>query len=206
MNKKVILSAILGCVGIALLASCQLVTTVVDVSREVKKYPVIVTFEDGSTLTGEAKLPNGATKKVTVTDSLDVKHKIKSEDIASLIAWNENAPDEKHVLFYREKTWRTLEEMGEHLMVLSQSDDYYIAKNGVMTIKGQYINFYGYRPGEEKGTWIGGRGYTKGSARRALLKYLADDPDLCERIENKEIDPLDYETICSEYKPTSNEK
>ena len=84
MNKKVILSAILGCVGIALLASCQLVTTVVDVSREVKKYPVIVTFEDGSTLTGEAKLPNGATKKVTVTDSLDVKHKIKSEDIASL--------------------------------------------------------------------------------------------------------------------------
>ena len=52
-----------------------------------------------------------------MTDSLDVKHKIKSEDIASLIAWNENAPDEKHVLFYREKTWRTLEEMGEHLMV-----------------------------------------------------------------------------------------
>ena len=33
------------------------------------------------------------------------------------------------------------------------------------------------------------------------MKYLADDPDLCERIENKEIDPLDYETICSDYSP-----
>lgn len=201
MKKKVVLSVILGCVGAALLTSCQLVTTAVDISREVKKYPVIVTFEDGSTLEGRAKLPNGPTKKVTVTDSLGEKHKIKSEDIASLTAWNDKAPDVKHMLFYREKTWRTLEAVGEHLIVLSQSGDYYIAKNGVMTIKGQYINFYGYRPGKEEGTWIGGKGYTKGSARKALLKYLADDPELCERIESKEIDPLDYETICSDYTP-----
>lgn len=128
MKKKVVLSVILGCVGAAFLVSCQLITTAVDISRDVKGFPVLVTFEDGSTLTGEAKLPNGTTKKVTVTDSLGEKHKIKSEDIASLTAWNENAPDAKHILLYRERTWRALEAVGEHLIVLSQSADYYIAK------------------------------------------------------------------------------
>ena len=66
MKKKVVLSVIPGCVGAAFLVSCQLITTAVDISRDVKGFPVLVTFEDGSTLTGEAKLPNGTTKKVTV--------------------------------------------------------------------------------------------------------------------------------------------
>lgn len=206
MNKKTVISVLACCLCAAFLTSCQLVTTAVDIARDVKKYPVIVTFEDGSTLTGEAQLPNGVTKKITVTDSLDKKHKIKSEDIAYLTAWNDKAPDTKHTFIYREKLWKTPEAMSEYLLVLTYGADYYIAKNGVMTIKGDKINFYGYRPGEEEGTWIGGKGYTKGSARKALLKYLDDDPELCKRIKDKEIDPLDYETICSEYKPVKSEE
>lgn len=185
------------------LDSCTIVTTAVEVSRDVKKYPVEVTLNDGGTLTGEAKLPNGGTKKVTVKDAAGQKTKLKSADIESLTVWNDKAPDSKFVLVFQDKSWRTPKAVGPHLAVFAQGADYYINKQGEMTVKGNAINYYGLRPGDTEATFIVSMSENTLSrtARKRVMEYLSDDPDLCNAISEKEIGPYDFERICEEYTP-----
>lgn len=187
------------------LSSCGIVSTAVEISRDVKKYPVEVVLNEGETLAGEAKLPNGRTKKVTVKGADGQKTKVKSADIERMTAWNAKAPDSRFVLVYQDKTWRTLKAVGRHIAIFSQSADYYINKNGVMTVKGDAIFYYGLRPGDAEATFIVRQGESTlaRAARKALIAYFSDDPDLCKAIENKEIGPYDFDRICEEYTPES---
>lgn len=192
--------------GVALLLnSCGIVSTAVEISRDVKKYPMEIALHEGGTVTGEAKLPNGRTKKVTVKDENGNKTKLKSADIAQLTVWNAKAPDSRFVLVYQDKAWRTLKAVGRYIAIFSQSADYYINKNGVMTVKGNAISYYGLRPGDVEATFIVQQSEStlNRAARKALIAYFADDPDLCNAIENKEISPYDFDRICEEYVPES---
>ncbi len=203
-KRKRMMWVALCAVGAALcLNSCFIATTAVELSRDAKKYPVEVALHDGGTITGEAKLPNGRTKKVTVKDENGNKTNLKSADIARLTVWNAKAPDSRFVLVFQNKTWRTLKAVGQHIAIFSQSADYYINKNGVMTVKGNAISYYGLRPGDEEATFIVQQSESTlaRAARKALIAYFADDPDLCKAIENKEINPYDFDRICEEYVP-----
>ena len=162
---QTMLWSILLVAGVALLLnSCGIVSTAVEISRDVKKYPMEIALHEGETLTGEAKLPNGRTKKVTVKDENGNKTKLKSAD-------------------------------------------YYINKNGVMTVKGNAISYYGLRPGDVEATFIVQQSEStlNRAARKALIAYFADDPELCNAIENKEIGPYDFDRICEEYVPESKQ-
>lgn len=185
------------------MSSCAIVSTAVEVSRDVKKYPVEIVLHEGETISGEAKLPNGRTKTVKVKGPDGNKTKVKSAEIATLTAWNAKAPDSRFILVFQDKTWRSPKAVGKYIAVFAQGADYYINKKGEMTIKGNVINFYGLRPGDVEATFIVQRGeYTSNkAARKALLAYFADDPDLCNAIEAKEIAPFDFDRICEEYCP-----
>ncbi len=193
--------AVAGLLVMAAMQSCQLVTGAIDIAREVKGFPVEVKLNDGTLLAGEAKMPNGRTKTVTVKEADGTKHKLDSEDIAYLTAWSEKAPDSRFTLVYKGKRWMVPKSVGRYLAVFAQSGDFYIGKDGTMHVTGTQIHYYGFRPGEEEGTLIAHTDYSKKQARKSVTAYLSDDPDLCRAIEAKEIDPFDFDTICAEYNP-----
>ena len=42
---------------------------------------------------------------------------------------------------------------------------------------------------------------SKKRARKSLMEYFADDPDLCTALDDGEIGPFDFERICEAYDP-----
>lgn len=201
--KRILLDCAIVLLVVCGMVSCQIVTGAIDVAREVKGFPVVVTLQDGTVVTGEAKLPNGGTKKVTVKGEDGERHKLQAEDILTLTAWNDKAPDMKYAMVFRDKHWLVPEAVGEHLMVFALAVDYFIEKDGDMVLKGEHFSFYGFRPGEETGTLLGTTHFANSNklARKYLMEYLADDPEMCERIRDKDIEPFDYKRICEEYNP-----
>ena len=200
--KTNIIKQAAACAAAMAMASCQVVTTSIELSREVKRFPVVASLTDGTTVRGEAKLPNVGTKDVTIRDSPGQKREIDSEDIASLMAWNEQAPDAKHLFVYYDKLWMAVAGAGDHLMVFARSTDYYIDKGGTLTVKGAHFTYYAAKPGDTEPTLLFKGAPTKKKRRDFWIEYLADDPALCDKIAAEEIDPFDFDAICAEYKPT----
>ena len=57
------------------------------------------------------------------------------------------------------------------------------------------------KAGEEYGRIIGYKGSGNKYWRSQLVKFLEDDPDLCAKLENKEIEPDDLKKIADLYNP-----
>ena len=202
MEKNIIRNLAACLVAAAGMASCGISTPTGDLMRDAKRFPVVVSLSDGTTVRGEARLPNVGTRDVTIRDSLGQKREIDSEDIASLMAWNEKAPDAKHLFVYYDKLWMAVAGAGDHLMVFARSTDYYIDKGGTLTVKGAHFTYYAAKPGDTEPTLLFKGAPTKKERRDFWIEYLADDPALCDKIAAEEIDPFDFDAICAEYKPT----
>ncbi len=204
MEKNIIRNLAAWLVAAAGMASCGVSTPTGDLVRDAKRFPVVVSLSDGTTVRGEARLPNVGTRDVTIRDSLGSKREIDSKDIASLTAWNKKAPDAKHVFVYYDKLWMAIVEVGDHLMVFARSTDYYIDKGGTLTVKGGHITYFAAKPGDTEPTLLFKGAPTKQKRINFWAEYLADDPALCEKMRGKEIDPDDFEAICAEYNPAAN--
>lgn len=73
--------------------------------------------------------------------------------------------------------------------------------DGTMTVSGTSISYIAFRPGEEEGTVVCSSDSSKKRARKSLMEYFADDPDLCTALDDGEIGPFDFERICEAYDP-----
>lgn len=184
----------------ALCQSC-ITTAIISARKNNKKFPMEITLNDGTKLTGEAKVPDGKTKSLTLREEDGTKHKLKSADIDFVESWNPKSDDTHFTMFYREKRRMVPRAAGENLMILSSSADFTMDKHGTMTVSGQSIVHYAVRRGDGEVTRIGGNGFTTRSARKALLDFLSDDPELCRMLEEKEVGHYDYEKLCELYKP-----
>ena len=156
---------------------------------------------DGTVLAGEARMPNGGTRDVNLKLADGTKKEVESEDIAYLTAWNPKMPDSKFAMVYKDKKWMTPKAVGEHVAIFAYAADFFVGKDGTMTVSGTSISYIAFRPGEEEGTVVCSSDSSKKRARKSLMEYFADDPDLCTALDDGEIGPFDFERICEAYDP-----
>ena len=205
MKKNVGWSLVLGLMALAGLQSCQLVAGAIEVAREVKDFPMEIKLHDGTVLAGEARMPNGGTRDVNLKLADGTKKEVESEDIAYLTAWNPKMPDSKFAMVYKDKKWMTPKAVGEHVAIFAYAADFFVGKDGTMTVSGTSISYIAFRPGEEEGTVVCSSDSSKKRARKSLMEYFADDPDLCTALDDGEIGPFDFERICEAYDPAKYE-
>ena len=201
MKKNVGWSLVLGLMALAGLQSCQLVAGAIEVAREVKDFPMEIKLHDGTVLAGEARMPNGGTRDVNLKLADGTKKEVESEDIAYLTAWNPKMPDSKFAMVYKDKKWMTPKAVGEHVAIFAYAADFFVGKDGTMTVSGTSISYIAFRPGGEEGTVVCSSDSSKKRARKSLMEYFADDPDLCTALDDGEIGPFDFERICEAYDP-----
>ena len=148
------------------------------------------------------------------------KLKLKNTDIEVLGVWKKTHTDKCHFLVChpyktnkmfstkKEKIikpqWMALEAQGDHVEFYSCSYKYSIPRDGslvITSVAGGDICFVARKAGEEYGRIIGYKGSGNKYWRSQLVKFLEDDPDLCAKLENKEIEPDDLKKIADLYNP-----
>jgi len=103
-----------------------------------------------------------------------------------------------------EPQWMSVEAQGDYVEFYCCSYKYSIPSSGILKISSVAngeIFYVARKTGEEIGQVIGY--YKSGNKyqRNLLMEYLADDPVLCEKLKNKEIDPTDLQKIADLYNP-----
>lgn len=213
--KKLLAKIIFGALTLASASSCGIIGAALQIKNETKYEPASVLLADGTVLEGSAVLPNGSTAELKFKDAEGNKQKIQSSDVECLSVWKEGFEDKKFYFFYREylyythkkkgdmfrSMWMVPKASGEHLTVMAGAADYQFNNQGDLILVGETIPYYGFKDGYDYGTLINSAGWTGSSARKWAVDYLSDDPDLCQAISGKEIDPFDFDTICDEYNP-----
>ena len=61
--------------------------------------------------------------------------------------------------------------------------------------------YFALKKGETVPYGIFNTGHSKRDAKERFQEYLSDDPVLCKKLKDAEINPLEYETIAQEYNP-----
>lgn len=210
--KKFSLSIIVSAI-VLLCSSCAIYDVVKDITD--KEDGSIMT-KNGMVYTGRVEMPNVNTKKVTVQTVDSQKVVVEASNIEAMLVWKKTHTDIKHVLRYipsywfdkknklRDPMWMALIETGPNIDFYACSYNYSIPSDGALKIKslkGGSITYYGMKKGETVAKAIDMTDYSKRSARKAMVEYLSDDPVLCKKITDLEIEPGDYETIAKEYNP-----
>lgn len=205
------------CLAIPLLSSCQIYGIVKDATDQEEGR---IVMKDGTEYTGRVRMPKSNTKTVNITTTNGEKLKLKNTDIAVLGVWKKTHPENCHFLVCYpymankvfstkkkkkiEPQWMSVEAQGDHVEFYCCSYKYSIPSSGILKISSVAngeILYVARKTGEEIGQVIGY--YKSGNKyqRYLLMEYLADDPVLCEKLKNKEIDPTDLQKIADLYNP-----
>lgn len=204
-------------VAIPLLSSCQIYSVIKDATdREEGR----VVMKDGTEYVGRVKMPKCNTKTIRIKTVSGEKLKLKNTDIGVLGVWKKTHTDKCHYLVCypyktnkmfstkKEKTikpqWMAVEAQGDHVEFYCCSYKYSIPRDGTLmitSVQNGSIVFVARKTGDEVGRIIGYKGSGAKHWRTELMKYLADDPDLCKKLESKEIDSSDLQKIADLYNP-----
>jgi len=165
-----------------------------------------------------AQLPSGA--KTISIKTTEGRQKIKSEQIKYMTLFRKDHPEKQQTLIYTEfkepytrkkqqmfriwKSWQVINSIGDNLIITAYGGSYSLAKDGALIITystDEGIKYCISRPGDECPIFIGRSTYSRSGMRKQWQKYLSNDPVVCEKIKNKEIDAFDFKTIAEEYNP-----
>lgn len=211
MKKSTLL--LFALITVFMLSGCEIYSIVKDLTD---KEEGRITTTDGKVLTGRVEMPNANTKKLTIVTVDSQKTVLKSEDIKELVVWKKTHTDMKHVLQYlpshkmtnpkkvREPLWMALLTSGPYLKIYACSFNYSIPSNGelkITSVKGGDILYFALKKGETVPYGIFITSHSKRDAKERFLEYLSDDPVLCKKLKDAEINPLECETIAQEYNP-----
>lgn len=203
------------------LSSCQIAQIV---SNGTTFYETEITTTDNRLITGKiggqrsANLPSGSK---TISISTDAgRQKIKSETIRYMKLSRKNLPEKQQTLVFTEykipytkkgeqkfrtyKNWQVINSIGDNLVVTAYGHTYSLAKDGALVItysRDTGIQYCLQRPGDDCPIHFGRNTASRSSMRKQWQKFLADDPVLCGKIHNKEIDAFDFKTITEQYNP-----
>lgn len=205
------------CITLSLLCSCQIYNVVKDATDHEEAR---VIMKDGTEYVGRVKMPKCNTENIRLTTADGKKVKLKNTDIEVLGVWKKTHTDMCHYLVchpYRtnkmfstkkekiiKPQWMAVEAQGDHVEFYCCSYKYSIPKDGTLTISSVQngdIIYIARKVGDENGYVIGYKTGGKKFWRSQLVKYLEDDPSLCAKLENKEIEPDDLEKIADLYNP-----
>lgn len=205
-------------VATPLLSSCQIYSVVKDLTD---KEEGRVVMRDGTEHTGRVKMPHCNTKTIRMKTADGQKLKLKNTDIAVLGVWKKTHTDKCHYLVAcpystnkmfstkKRKTvapqWMAVQAQGDHVEFYCCSYKYSIPSDGSMTItsvQNGSIAFVARKKGQAEGYIIGYQGSGSKHWRTLLMEYLADDPALCEKLRNKEIEPSNLQQIADQYHPS----
>jgi len=204
-------------VAILSLSGCQIYGVIKDATdREEGR----IVMNDGTEYVGRVKMPKCNTKNIHIKTENGEKVKLKNTDIAVLGVWKKTHTDKCHYLVChpyktnklfstkKEKMvkpqWMALEAQGDYVEFYCCSYKYSIPKDGslvITSVTNGNIAFLARKTGEENAYIIGYKGSGNKHWRNLLMEYLEDDPSLCEKLENKEIDPTDLQKIADLYNP-----
>jgi len=205
------------CIIISLLSSCQIYGVVKDATDHEEGR---IVMKNGAEYVGRVKMPKCNTKNIRIKTESGEKMKFKHTDIAVLGVWKKKHTDKCHYLVchpYKtnkmfstkkekriEPQWMAVQTQGDHIEFYCCSYKYSIPKDGSLTItsvQNGNIAFIARKIGEETGYIIGYQGSGSKHWRSQLIKYLEDDPSLCAKLENKEINPDNLQKIADLYNP-----
>lgn len=203
------------------LGSCQIAEAVISGTTY---YDTEITTKDNRLITGRiggqrsANLPSGAKTISIKTD--EGRMKIKSETIAYMKLARKGHPEKQQALVYADwkmpykkkgeqkfrtfKSWQVVENAGDHLLVTAFGHTYSLAKDGALIItysSDEGIKYCIKRSGDDCPIMIGRSISGRSHMRKQWQAYLSDDPVLCGKIANKEIDAFDFKTITEQYTP-----
>lgn len=221
MKAKVIpMVAMLLCTLItAMLSSCQIASVVKDATTF---YQCEAHKSDGSVITGRIggmRSSNfyASTNTVSIKTATG-REKINSEDMDYLLLWDKDYPDRKNQLLYMPytvtskngkksyeyKVWMYVEAEGDNLVVLASGISYAISGRGELIISyssNVSISYYIIHKGDKKPQYIFRSNTSKSKARNAWATALKDCPSLVQKINNKTIDPFNFQDIANAYNP-----
>lgn len=194
-------------------------------------------FNNGTVLENiELKLPGSWYEKVEYF--LDgKKHKIHADSIDHMLLYHVDFPERKaylkwnsigkfdfsknELIDFKAKNWQVLESAGENLLYWVSFWKVKVGKNGftfnVGAYEGAYTTpYYFQKPTDPIALNIPSNFYRAGVTRNWLINYLADDPEIVERISEKgyfskkqsdflrhgtAANPFYYEEIAIDYNP-----
>lgn len=219
----------LSCVFVALtvlgmmaVSSCQVVQVII--SGTTYYETEIITHDDrmiAGRIGGQrsSNLPSGSKTISIKTDEGRVK--IKSEQIKYMTMARKGHPEKRQTLVYMDskypysrkgeqkyrifKCWQVLKNAGDHLLITAYGHTYSLSKDGALIItysRDEGIKYCIQRRGDECPILIGRSISSRSYMRKQWQEYLADDPVLCQKIKDKEIDAFDFVTIAEQYNPT----
>ncbi len=205
------------CCAIFLFGSCQIYGVIKDATDHEEGR---IVMKDGTEYAGRVKMPKCNTQNIRIKTNEGQKYKLKNTDIAVLGVWKKTHTDKCHFLVChpyktykmfstkKEKTikpqWMAVEAQGDHVEFYCCGFKYSIPRDGTLTITSVQngdIYFIARKTGDETGCIIGYKGSGARHWRSLLMKYLEDDPDLCKKLESKEIDSSDLQKIADLYNP-----
>lgn len=177
-------------------------------------------MKDGTEYAGRVKMPKCNTKKIRIKTENGEKMKLQNTDIALLGVWKKTHTDKCHYLVSlpyvgnklfstkKEKIiapqWMAIRVVGDYVEFYCCSYNYSITRDGslvITSVQNGSIAFIARKKGDDKGRIIGFQGSGSKQWRTSLMNYLSDDPDLCKKLENKEIEPSDLQRIADLYHP-----
>lgn len=208
---------ILFLLAVPLLSSCQIYSLIRDVTD---KEDGRVVMKDGTEYVGRVKMPKCNTKRIRIKTVGGEKLKLQNSDIAVLGVWKKSHTDKCHYLVSwpyvthkmfstkKEKSiapqWMALQAQGDHVEFYCCSYKYSITRDGslvITSVQNGSIIFIARKNGDDRGRIIGYQGSGSKHWRTSLMNYLSDDPDLCKKLENKEIGPSNLQQIADLYHP-----
>lgn len=201
--------------------SCQVAELIISGTTY---YDTEITTKDHQLITGQiggqrsSNLPSGAKTISIKTD--EGRKKIKSGEIEYMTLARKNHLEKRQTLVYTEakipytrkgelkfrtfKNWQVLNSVGDYLLITAYGHSYSLAKDGTLVITysmNEGIQYCIRRQKDECPIFIGRSISSRSYMRKQWQEYLSDDPVLCQKIENKEIDAFDFTTIAEQYNP-----
>lgn len=205
------------------LSSCQVAQLVISGTTY---YDTEIITKDDQLVTGRiggqrsSNLPSGA--KTISIKTTEGRQKIKSEQIKYMKLSRKDHPEKQQTLIYSDlkwpytkkgqqkfrtfKSWLVINSIGDNLIITACGGSYSLAKDGALVVTykmDEGIKYCISRPKDDCPILIGRSTYSRSSMRKQWQEYLSDDPVLCEKIKNKEIDAFDFKTIAEQYNPGS---
>jgi len=205
------------------LGSCQVAQLVISGTTY---YETEITTYDNQLIAGRiggqrsSNLPSGA-KTISIKNT-DGRQKVKSEQIKYMKLSRKDHPEKQQTLIFSDwkwpyvkkgqqkfrtfKNWLVINSIGDHLIITAFGGSYSLAKDGALIItyrRDEGIKYCISRPKDDCPILIGRSISSRSSMRKQWQEHLSDDPVLCEKIKNKEIDAFDFKTIAEQYNPNS---
>ncbi len=183
--------------------------------EELARENAVVVMNDSTRYEGKALLPDlkGKTLRFVTADGRRLR--LVSDSVAVLAFERDSvvagafvyAPYKDQGGRKKDAVWMNCLGMGRHLRLAAVGYSWQFNSQGYL-VPVSFADGDAYLIGLKEdgvGEYLTTYGRARAGVIRALCKFLADDPELCDRLASKEIDAYDFAEICRLYSPQGHD-